>query len=439
MNVEYVPYDPNNSFVKELEQVILEIFDFDQETMDFCMMLLASGLDDLPKTPQFFFIWHGGGAQGKSVINMFDLNTLGLGRPGGEGGYATKMDIGWFCADRKGSGPDSAISATKKMRRIWCSESEIEATPRTGKIKEITSDHVSANDKNEKQDIWKVNAHIIVPTNHKMRIMGRDYGTWRRILYYRFKRFFKKRGASGIDRLDPNNPKHSEARQEIIDEWINDRNYLTAYFSILTHYYEILRDKYRGDIRKVPKTTIDRETDEYFMEQDTLTQFIGERVIHVGKTYPDGTEVEAVDVSTIMKKFIAWFTTLIGGNTKFNNSELKEEITTHFKIEKYFINSIGGQWLTEHRILDIGENSSKIFKQVGVTDQPGDLATQINTTESVPETVQKPISNVQIQDNISEPELPSMDTDLVFDDLNLDDPVVEKSSEITFDDLDLIL
>lgn len=435
VNVDFVPYNPNDPYIKELMSVFMEIYDNDVETMDFCLCLLASGLDDLPKTPQYFFIWHGGGAQGKSVINLLDMNTLGLGRPGGEGGYATKMDIGWFCTDRKGSGPDSAISATKKMRRIWCSESDIEATPRTGKIKEITSDPVSANDKNEKQDIWKVNAHIIVPTNHKMRIMGRDYGTWRRMLYYRFKRFFKQLNGFGIDKYDPNNPKHSIARREIIDEWVNDRNYQRAYFSILTHYYEILRDKYGGDIRRVPKSTIDRETEEYFKEQDVLTQFICERVIHVGPTKPaDGTEVELIDVSTIMKKFMAWFTTLIGSNQKFNNQELREEITTHYKLEKYFINGIGGQYLTEHCILDMGENSSKLFKQVVPIEQS---LSQVGVSNDKKE---EPIQDI---DNVSIPELPA--AEFVFSDEQT--PVIEQTSVIeqtpvieqtiiTFDDLE---
>jgi phage/plasmid-associated DNA primase len=436
VSVDYIPYNPADQYTVDLMQVFLEIFDGDVESMEFVLYLLASGLDDNPKTPQFFFIMHGDGSQGKSVINLLDMNTLGLVAPGGDGGYSVKMDVGWYCSDRKSSGPDAAISATKKARRIWCSESDIEAVPRTGKIKEITSDPISANDKNEKQDTWKVNAHILVPTNHKMRILGRDYGIWRRILYYRFKRQFKRNDGPIADRYDPNNPKHSLARQEIIDEWVYDNNYKRAYFSILTHFYRMLRQKYGGDIRKVPKRQIDSETEDYHAEQDSLTQFIRDRVMYIGDKYPDGTEVELIDISTIMKKYITWFTTLVGNTTKFNQQELKEEIKSHYKLKKHFDKMAAlGEYLPDHKILDIGENKAKFLKttmQETTFNKTDELSNQID-----PKTPK--LETQEIQDNIPEPELPS--TELTFDDFDLDvslpaiplDPV-----EINFDDLDLI-
>ena len=429
VKVDYVPYDPKDPHIMELEPVLKEIFNNNLETYVFWMCYLASGLDDLPKTPQFFSIWHGSGAQGKSVINEMHLNTLGLGKPGGEGGYATKMDIGWFCSDRKGSGPDSALSATKKMRSIWCSESDIEAAPRVGKIKEISSDHVSGNDKNEKQDVWKVNSHITVPTNNKMRIIGRDYGTWRRILYYRFKRMFKRLDGPIGDRYDPNDPTHSIARQEIIDVWVHDYAYQTAYFSILTHFYEVLRDQYGGDIRRVPKGEVDKETDEYFKEQDTLTQFVGDRVIHIGPEYPDGSEVELIGIAEVMQRYIKWFTATIGAN-KFNNQELKEQILTHYKLEKYFINGLGGQYLKFHRVLDIGENIAKILKNSEA--RKNDPTTRDAATIVPVDNIQDPtITYILDLDFGNEEPVPVEDE---FG--NLETPVVdEKFDDVDFSDL----
>ena len=191
-NVPYIPYSPDNIYVRQLEQVLLEIFNNNKETYEFWMMYLASELDDHPKTQQFFGIWHGDGSNGKSVISELDLNTFGLGRSNNGGGYAMKMDIEWFCTERKRSGPDSWLASTKNVRRLWCSESAADASPKCSKIRELMADYVVNNDKNEILDTWKVNSHVTVPTNTEMRISGRDYGTWRRILYYRFKRNFKR-------------------------------------------------------------------------------------------------------------------------------------------------------------------------------------------------------------------------------------------------------
>ena len=371
VKVPYVPYDETDGYVMKLEKVLLEIFNNNPETYKFWMMYLASGLDDCAKTPQFFSIWHGGGAQGKSVINELDLNTFGLGT---EGGYAMKMDIGWFCSERKGQGPDSALSSTKKMRRIWCSESGVEASPKCAKIKEITSDHVAGNDKNEKQEVWKVNSHITVPTNHEMRINERDYGTWRRILYYKFKRNFKRKDGPIGDRFDDKDPTHSEAKQEIIDEWIYDRNFQTAYFSILVHYYEIFRDTYSCDIRKVPKTEIDKETAEYFDRLDVFSQFVSERIIMIGEYYSDGTKVSLVPVSDIMQKYMKWHNTTISAGAKFNPTEIKTTILKHYRLEKYFKLCIGGEYLQCHKVLDLGE----IFTETP-TEEKRAIATKINT------------------------------------------------------------
>jgi phage/plasmid-associated DNA primase len=467
VTVPYVPYDPENYYVKQLEPVLLDIFNNNRETFEFWMMLLASGLDDRQKSPQYFITGHGSGSQGKTVISSFDLYTKGIGRPGGEGGYAAKLDVGWLCQDRKGTGPDAALASTKKMRTIHCAESEVEAAPRIGKIKEILSEMVSGNDKNEKQDTWKVNAHIIMMTNHKMRIIGRDYGTMRRILYYRFKRQYKQVGANVAlnDRYDPNDPTHSIARPEVADEWVNDHEFQTAYFSILTHYYEILRDRYKYNLRNVPHKEIERETDAYFMEQDTLTQFIGERAILFSTgVYPDGTAVELVPITEIMQKYIKWHNTIIGGNSKFNNQELKNDILTHYKLEKYFVNAIGGEYLKFHKVLDLNESITKYIETAPTTNTTNDFSaealdsttspssapvpepiTTAPTTEQVFEdfeldfdTEQQPIeSNTQkietntetktetkIEDNIDDPELPPIATidplmDLI-DDLDLD-------------------
>ncbi len=354
--VEYVPYDPNNSIVKMLENELLTIFAGNRETYEFWMMILASGLDSREKNPQYLCIWEGCGAQGKSVISELDSNTLGLSGPECSGGYATKMDVSYFCRDRKNNGPDSAISATKKVRRIWCAETESGAQLRMGQIKEILSEKITGNEKHEKQDVWKVNSHIMITTNHEIRIIGRDYGTWRRIIFQKFKMMFLDKNNK---LFDPNNKYHKECNPKIMDEWVSDIKFRQAYLSILVHYYEILRDTYSYNFRKIPRTKIDKYTQEYEIRQDTISQFIYTRIIYIGETYIDGSEVSKVPIVNIVSLYTIWHTKTLGIE-KFNLNDIQNYLRAHRNIQSYIEIGISDNYLTKHRVLAQGENYADI-------------------------------------------------------------------------------
>lgn len=353
--VSYIPYDPNDKYIQDLEKAFRLIFANDEETYQFWMMFIASGLDGHEKDPQFFAIWHGEGSQGKSTILEFDIATFGITN---QGGYSVKMDVGWFCAGRKGAGPDAAVSDTKGGRKIWTSETDQEAELVMSKIKEMTSEHISANNKNEKQDTWKVNANVVMTTNNKPRIKGRDYGAWRRLLYYCFKMMFLPK-----HKIDPNNPFHCEANTAIMSRWVHDPNYQQAYLSILVHHYERYRDEFGCNLRNVPKTTIDRETEEYQKEQDTITKFVLERVHFIGPTYEDGEKVSPVSVNDLVHQYIIWFKRCINDKMTISRQDTARDIKDHPKIKK-FMEAYGDHqdYLTQHRVLGINENFQDISK-----------------------------------------------------------------------------
>lgn len=354
--VDYVPYDPNDQYIAALERELLTIFAGDRETYEFWMMILASGLDSREKNPQYLCIWEGCGAQGKSVISELDSNTLGLSGPDCSGGYATKMDVAYFCKDRKAGGPDSAISATKKVRRIWCAETESGAQLRMGQIKEILSEKITGNEKHEKQDVWKVNSHIMITTNHEIRIIGRDYGIWRRVLFQKFKMMFLDKSD---ERFDPNNKYHKECNPKIMNEWVSDIKYRQAYFSILTHYYEILRDKYLYNFNKIPRSKVNKYTRQYEARQDTISQFVYTRIIFIGDIYEDGVEVARIPMTTVVNMYVTWHTKNLGME-KFNINDIQNYLRAHRSIQSYIEQGISDNYLIKHKILDQGESYSDI-------------------------------------------------------------------------------
>ena len=157
--------------------------------------------------------------------------------------------------------------------------------------------------------------------------------------------------------FDPSNLTHSIACPSIINEWVYDKNFRTAYFSILVHYYEILRDKYNNDLHKIPKTEIDKETTEYFNSIDTLTQFISERIINEYNT--DGTEVPLVPIQDIMREYMKWHSIKIKPDNVLNHQELKHHIITHYRLDKYFKTCDSGEYLQFHKLL----NTKEIFTE----------------------------------------------------------------------------
>jgi hypothetical protein len=107
-------------------------------------------------------------------------------------------------------------------------------------------------------------------------VTGSDYGTWRRLLVYNFKKTLYPKGNP---LYDPANPLHGVADTRVISDYPGDPNYQEAYFSILVHYYEIFRDRYGCNIDEVPHERIRRETRAFQNQQDTMSRFLTERLL----------------------------------------------------------------------------------------------------------------------------------------------------------------
>src|SRR5690242_15395541 len=185
------------------------------------------------------------------------------------------MDISFLTKERKG-GPDSEKMLLKHARFAYFSESDPGDYIRTGNVKEITGgENVSAAEKFQKQDNFRIHCHFTVASNHDPRIMGSDHGTWRRISVYRYKMKF-------CPNPDPNNPFEKKDDRKFADTVNRDPKYKEAYLSILVKYYNILRDQYNYDLNNIPKPSIVRDTEKYRNEQDTINRFITDRVIFIG-------------------------------------------------------------------------------------------------------------------------------------------------------------
>jgi phage/plasmid-associated DNA primase len=335
-----------NPRIRYLWTELRRIFYHDEDAFHFTMTYLASSLDGRVKNP-FFFIWLGEGSNGKSAILELHMNTLGLVTTGG---YATKINSSFFtCKKRNEGGPDSEKMTLKSARFTCCSESEAGDALRMAKIKEFTSDTLSGNEKHKTQEIFKSNCHFVFASNNDPRVSGRDYGTWRRILVYRFKMQFKHKP-------DPSNPQEYKSNEKFIKIFTTHPEYRSAYFSILMHFYELYRDRYNYNLDNVPRPTIDAETQAFQNEQDLLSRFISQRLIEVGESAPH------ISISTLVERYNEWLHVVDGSSA--NAKETAREFSKTAIKGHIFRKENGENYLKNYRVLKMDEDPDRVKKDI---------------------------------------------------------------------------
>jgi phage/plasmid-associated DNA primase len=351
--VDYIPYDPLNPYVKELETEIRRLFADEEDAYIKTMCYLASSLDGRKRRP-LFYIWLGEGQNGKSFLLEMHISTL---REVMKGGYGAKINMDFFTQDRKNKGgPDSEKMMLKFARYAYCSESERGDTLKMAKIKEFTSETLSGNDKHKTQDMFRADCHFTAATNNDPKIIGNDHGTWRRIWAYRFKMMF-------VGNPNPNNKYEYKENFKFSEIVTKDPNYKRAYLSILVKFYELYRDKYNCDLTLINSPSMDRDTIEYRCEQDTITRFIKEQIRHVGKTSnkKDVTtgefeKIADVPITDLTAKYIEWYKAKIGSNTEdLVPKEIIRDLVKTKELKNFIEKRKTDFYLKEHLVLNLGE------------------------------------------------------------------------------------
>jgi len=353
----YEKVDPNdpkfstnhsNPYIRHLFTEIQRLFAGQDDAFTYTMCYLASSLDGRKKKP-LFFLWLGEGSNGKSFLLELHIKTL---HSVVQGGYAAKINSSFFTKDSKThGGPDSEKMMLKHARFAYCSESQEGDVLQMAKIKEYTSETLSGNEKHQTQDMFEANCYFVFCTNNDPRITGRDYGTWRRIIVYTFKIKF-------VDNPDPDNKYEYKCDQRLVNEVPFDIKYRQAYLTILMYYYELYRDVYHCNLSRIPKQTIDDETQKYKDEQDTIEKYITQQIVKIGEHYPSDnneppTKVADVGLSDLANKYVEWHKRKIGDLSVPVKDIIKAFPQTRLK--RFIVKRFEDEYLTQHRVLNIGE------------------------------------------------------------------------------------
>lgn len=327
---DYVPFDPENPYVKTLLNAFGDIF-IENDVLEFKLFHASTGLD-AREASCMLLLEVGGGQNGKTFFEKMLHNTIG-------NQYCAVGKSALLTAPiERGESANSAQMQMKDKRYFYFDEFNKCEVLNTARIKAIVNPGwQSGRDLNQRQSNFKNTSNPVALSNFDFIIDTTDHGTWRRIRYYRNKVKF-------CANPNPNNIYERKVNPKFMDEYTNDPLYKQAMLSILVHYYQRLCAEYGGNINNVPCPTIDKETEEFRNRQDALNRFITQMVVK-------SPTADAVGMATLASKYIEWYIrnikptnqTIVDVQSQLENS----------RIAAYFERRISGNmFLIGHRVKD---------------------------------------------------------------------------------------
>ena len=262
--VAWKPFNPDDPWTRLALRALADII-IEPDVRDWIIFHAAQALGGHPKEG-LMLLCEGGGQNGKTAVLRWFAKALGP--------YADKFNVQLLSSDREEADkPNSAVMKFKHLNYAYCEETKKSQVLNEARMKELVNPgDVSGRDLNSRQETFAMRCNFVVASQFSFVIPTTDHGTWRRIRHYTAKRQFRANP-------DPNNPLEMMEDQRFILDYPNDPQFISSMLSILAHYYERLQNEYGGQLKRVPSPTLDRETEEFRIGQDSLHRWICEAII----------------------------------------------------------------------------------------------------------------------------------------------------------------
>lgn len=327
-DTDYIPYNPDSPYVKDILQMVRDIYpEFD--VFEFILFHSCTALD-AKDAACILLLLTGGGRNGKTTLAKLIHQTLG-------NMYAGSGKPALLTAPTEKA--ESANSAQMQMvdkRYFYFDEFNKTDELNTARVKSICNPGwQSGRDLHAKQRNFRNTCNPSCFSNFDFIITTSDHGTWRRIYYYKNKIKF-------CEKPNPDNQYEKLVNPAIIDDWPNDPNYKQAMLSILVHYYERLCVEYKGDLKNVPVPTIMRETEAFRNRQDSLNRFITEMVVV-------SPACEPITITTLATKYTEWYMRVINRHANLSLNDVQTQLE-NCRIASYLEARYNAKYLIGHRV-----------------------------------------------------------------------------------------
>lgn len=263
VNAEYIPYDPDNEYVKLWRKIYSDIF-VEPDVCQFVWYMLSTGLDQVCRPMKMLQIV-AGGSNGKSVALDNPMYVLR--------DYATKLRTELLIARSKAGSADENLMDTKGKNLGIITETNEGDELVASRIKEITEYEKRGRGLYAKNESFQSNITIILASNFPL-VINEDGGAERRMLFTVAKSIFR-------EKPDPNNPLEKKVNRDYEYLAMKNKDAANALFSILVYERCQLQKLYRSNLDLVPIPTIERETRDYKASQNRLTYFIFTKIVYM--------------------------------------------------------------------------------------------------------------------------------------------------------------
>lgn len=311
--IKWIPFDSNNKYTKIVLNAIADII-VEPDVRNWILFHAAQGLSRDTKEG-LLLLFEGGGQNGKTSFLRWVAKALGP--------YADKFNIQLLSCDREEADkPNSAMMKFKYVNWAYAEESNKAQSLNVARMKElVNAGEVSSRDLNSKQETFTMKCNFVVASQYSFIINTTDHGTWRRLRHYTSKTKF-------CANPDPNNKYEKKDNQDFNLKYSSDPNFLSSMLSILVHYYERLQNEYGGQLKNVPCSTLDIETETFRISQDAVHRWICECVV-----VSPFNDIE-YDMGTITVNYMEWYKIHIDRKAIITSNIVVKEIISS-AISKY--------------------------------------------------------------------------------------------------------
>lgn len=315
--------------------------DNESDVFEFLMMYKASAIDNRSKPAAAVNIG-GNGGNGKTFSSELFQNTMGSD-------YTSIQKFGTLLKGKMNNpeGPSAFLMTLENARSAWFDEGPKKAYIDTAMFKRITgcsSLAVRALNSDAQRGGIKINLLSFIISNFPIIFDEQSDAIYRRFYYIFISMSFKK-----PHQYEADNPYH-RLRDSSLNKEFNTRDDVkTAFLFILVFFHCKLMWKYDGNFENVPHPTVIKMTNEFRSEQDTINNFINQRMV---KTKDN---IEPQSLNTIVELYCEWYDNTIQQMRHFKRDIIRE--FSESAIKDYFDRKKHGTYLdVNYRFLSFNQN-----------------------------------------------------------------------------------
>jgi len=253
----------------------------------------------------------GGGSNGKSV--EMDNTMFVLGPE-----YAAKLRGDLLMGKTKPGQADNDLMQMKNKNIGFICETDQNDVLVASRLKTL-AEYVKTGRKNYGDpENFQTNCTVIVATNFALNIVDTDHGTFRRTAIYRQPHKY-------VSKPNPKYPEERQMDRKYERLAMNNPEMADGLLACLIHKRIKFHQKYNSEIDKVPMPTIEKYTNEYKIQQNTVMSFLSIKLVRLKGYDRDGCLRNDTNIDQVVEYYM-------NNNVNYTETITLEDIIADYRL-----------------------------------------------------------------------------------------------------------